>query len=477
MRTRLVLGLLLLVLPSVLWASGTLIYEQGSKATAQAGAFVARADDATAVFYNPAGIAFAKGMQFSFNETYINTDVHYETSYYVPGYPYPDHFGNLAGSYANNAKNFFLEGLYFSMPINDVLSFGIMANAPFNLATDWSNIFPGRFSSRHAKIITYDIRPVFTVRFNEYNAMGFGVDYYDSEINLVRALNTSVLSTAVNPNTYPAPPYPAGIPYYAYSEGKINTWLRDQAWGWNISYLFKKAPWSFGAAYRSRASFDYEGHTHFDSSPAIGPLYALFPNQTTRLSLRSVPAIATAGFAYDDGTFTIELDAQWTEWSTWDQGTAKFSVPTSLPTAVGPMWVVPPTEQFIFKWGNAWCWRLGFGYKLNPNWELRWGLLYDQAPIPDDTTSPVLPDSNRWSVQFGAGYSDKHWGIDWYLMYLKFKNNAIASDNQNRYYYTGLPYVYLPGQGQIYPVTYPVTPDGRYTGQAYLGGFQLNYKW
>ena len=321
MRTRFALGLLLLVLPAVLWASGTLIYEQGSKATAQAGAFVARADDATAVFYNPAGIAFAKGMQFSFNETYINTNVHYDTSHYDPTYVWKDPSANIAGRYANNAQNFFLEGLYFTMPINDLLSFGVMADSPFDLATDWSNQFPGRFSSRHAKIITYDIRPVLTVRFNNHNAMGFGVDYYDSEIELLRSLNTSALSTAINPNTYPSPPYPAGIPYYVYSEGTIDTHLRDQSWGWNISYMFKDAPWSFGATYRSRASFNYEGHTSFTTSPAIAPLAlaGYFPGQTTRMSLTSVPAIATAGFAYDNKTFTVEFDVQWTEWSTWNK--------------------------------------------------------------------------------------------------------------------------------------------------------------
>ena len=459
MRTRIALGLLLLVLPAVLWASGTLIYEQGSKASAQAGAFVARADDATAVFYNPAGIAFAKNMQFSFNLTYINTDVSYESPTF--------------GSYKNNAQNFFLEGAYFSMPINDILSFGIMANAPFNLATDWSNQFPGRFSSRHAKIITYDVRPVLTVKFDENNAMGFGVDYYDSEINLVRALNTSALSTSINPNTYPSPPYPPGIPYYVYSEGKIDTHLRDQTWGWNISYMFKLAPWSFGATYRSRASFNYEGHTSFDTSPYVAPVAAYFPGQTTRLALRSVPAIATAGFAYDDKTFTVEFDVQWTEWSVWDKATAKFSTPTNFYGT----WIVPPTEDLVFNWGNSWCYRLGFGYKLNDNWELRWGVLYDQAPVPDDTLSPVLPDSSRWSVQFGTGYQNGHFGLDWYVMYLKFKDNHIATSNVNQYYYTGLPYVDLPGQGVIYPTTYPVTPDGHYRGQAYLGGIQINYKW
>lgn len=458
MRTRVGIGLMLLLIPAALWASGTLIYEVGSKASAQAGAFTARGDDASAVFYNPAGMAFAKNMQFSFNTTYINTDVKYQSP--------------SLGQYKNQAQNFFIPSVFFTMPLTEKLAFGVYGGAPFNLATDWTDQFPGRFASRHAKIVTYNLRPALSIKFNDYNALAIGVDYYDSEINLIRAANTSALSTAINPSHYPSPPYPPGIPYYQYSEGSLDTWLRDQAWGWNISYMWKMAPWSFGAQYRSRAKFNYVGHTSFEVSPYVEPLHAYFPGQTTHLSIESVPAVAVMGFAYDNKTFTVEFDVQWTEWSVWDRSAAKFSTPTSF----GGNYIVPPEEEFVFDWGNTWCWRLGFGYKLNEYWELRWGLLYDQAPVPDHTLSPVLPDQDRWSVQFGTGYEKNGFGFDWYVMYLKFKNANIATENVNRYYATGLPYVYLPGQGVIYPTEYPVTPDGKYKGTALLAGFQLNFK-
>lgn len=461
MRTRFILGVLLLLASTLTWASGTMIYEQGSKATAQGGAFVARADDATAVFYNPAGIAFMKKMSFAFNTTYINVDVNYNSPTF--------------GSYKNNAKNFFLPGLYFTMPINDVVSWGIMANSPFNLATDWDDVFPGRFVSRHAKINTLDIRPVIAFRLGQYNALSVGVDYYDSQVNLIRASNTSALSTALNPHTYPSPPYPPGIPYYRYSEGRIKTDLSDHSWGWNISYMFNMKPWSFGATYRSRASFDYEGKTHFGTSALLAPIYGLFPTETTRMSLKSTPAVAVIGLAYAPGRFTVEFDVQWTEWSSWGRTQAKFNTPTML----NGTYIVPPYEDFVFDWGNTWCWRLGFGYKISDTWEVRWGALYDQAPVPSSTVSPVLPDSNRWSVQFGMGYEKSGFTFDWYVMYLKFQNADINSNNIYRYGYTGLPDVVLPGQpngGHIYPVIYPITPDGYYKGQAYLGGFQLGWK-
>ena len=46
-------------------AAGFRVSEQGAKATGMANAFAAQADDPSALAYNPAGIAFLKGNQFS----------------------------------------------------------------------------------------------------------------------------------------------------------------------------------------------------------------------------------------------------------------------------------------------------------------------------------------------------------------------------------------------------------------------------
>lgn len=470
MRMRGILGVALLLAVSLgAWASGTLIYEQGSKASAQAGAFVARADDATAVFYNPAGMAFQKGTKLAFNLTYINADVKYENS--TPGYT-PNGM-SVAGTFEDNAKNFFIPSLHFVMPINDRVSLGLSSTAPFNLATDWSDNFPGRFVSRHAKIVTMDVRTALSFKLDEHHAVAIGIDYYDSKVNLVRGLDTSALSTAVNPHQYPSPPFPPGIPYFQASEGSLDAWVRDQALGWNISYMWNAAPYSIGLTYRSKASFSYQGHASFETSPLIGPLASYFPGQDISFELTSVPAQASFGFAYSGNPLTVEFDANWTQWSTYDQSTVHFGTPTSI----GSTHVVAD-EVLPFEWKDGNTFRLGFGYKLSDAYELRWGILYDQAPVPSQTLNPVLPDADRWSIQFGSGYNKGHWSFDWYAMYLKFNNATVKADNYYQYGETGLPDVVLPVYGHIYKTVYPMTPAGSvYKGSAWLLGTQLSYKW
>lgn len=66
-----VVVLLVLLLPGLVFGAGFHIREQGAKAMGMANAFVAQADDPSAIFYNPAGIAFQSGTQVSLGVTVV----------------------------------------------------------------------------------------------------------------------------------------------------------------------------------------------------------------------------------------------------------------------------------------------------------------------------------------------------------------------------------------------------------------------
>ena len=57
-KSPLAAALAVLLIAGSAWAGGFNIYEMGARATALGGAFTATADDASALFYNPAGLAF-----------------------------------------------------------------------------------------------------------------------------------------------------------------------------------------------------------------------------------------------------------------------------------------------------------------------------------------------------------------------------------------------------------------------------------
>ncbi len=438
------------ILSVVCFGSGISIPEQGSKASAMGNAFVATADDPTALFYNPAGIAFLEGYKFSFNMTYINPHIEYNSP--------------TLGSYTERAKNFFIPSLYLTMPLTEKFYFGFSVTAPYNLATDWPDNFPGRFVSRHAKIVTLNYQPTLTFKFDDHNALGIGLNYYDSEVNLIRAVDTTILSSYVQDLAGNAP-YTI-VP----SEGTIDTRVREQAFGFMIGYIYKNKPWSFGLTYKSKASFDYEGHAAFETSPRLhnGNEMA-FLGSDVNFELDSVPAIAQGGVSYESGNLLTEFDLQWTNWSQWDKTKVHFKTHT-----VGGVYVwagapllyttVPVIEDEVlpFRWEDTMAYRLGFNYKWSDRTEIRWGIVYDEAPVPDETLSPVLPDTNRWMLTFGMGHKFGNLQIDWYSQYIKFKNGDITLSNIYRYGSNGL---YL----------YPMIPDGKYEGKSYLCGVQITY--
>ncbi|HNQ78024.1 MAG TPA: outer membrane protein transport protein [Acidobacteriota bacterium] len=449
---KIVLFLIVMTIPFIVSASGIAIPEQGSKAAAMCNAFVATADDPTALYYNPAGIAFLKNSNLTFNMTYVRPDIKYESP--------------TLGSHENRAKNFFIPSVYFTMPLNEKVFFGFSVGAPYALATDWHDNFPGRFASRHAKIQTINYHPVFAFKFDDRNALSIGLDYYDSQINLIRAVDTTAFSSYVQDLAGNAP-YTI-LP----SEGTLDTRVRDQAFGFDIGYLYKSAPWSFGITYKSKAEFDYEGHSSFERSRYLLPgNAAAFPGEETSFELGSVPALLQTGVSYDTGRLLTEFDLQWTNWSQFDQAEVHFDKHT-----LGTIYVwagtpvayvnVPVVEDEIlpFDWEDTMAYRLGFNYRFSDMTEIRWGIVYDESPVPAETLSPVLPDTDRWMLTFGTGHKIGAWTLDWYIQYIKFDKGEIDHDNIYRYNHNGL-------------YEYPMTHDGHYKGNSWLAGIQVSYGW
>ncbi len=66
-----------ILLPKIVIANGFAVNEQSAIAAGMGGAFVAQADDPSAVYYNPAGLVQLKGTQISAG---FALDLHPETS-------------------------------------------------------------------------------------------------------------------------------------------------------------------------------------------------------------------------------------------------------------------------------------------------------------------------------------------------------------------------------------------------------------
>src|SRR2546426_5575715 len=128
-----------LALPGAVLASGYSIYEQGARAMANAAAFTARADDPSALFFNPAGIVQLKGQRFNFGTTAI----------FLNGSSFDS---DLSGNSFDQVDNMaWPSNMYYTQTQGDRYAWGVSITTPFGLKTQWPGNFDGQDISRESR--------------------------------------------------------------------------------------------------------------------------------------------------------------------------------------------------------------------------------------------------------------------------------------------------------------------------------------
>jgi long-subunit fatty acid transport protein len=83
-----------------------------------------------------------------------------------------------------------------------------------------------------------------------------------------------------------------------------------------------------------------------------------------------------------------------------------------------------PAAQIIQNkdWENTMTFRLGSSFDLNDLTVLRGGILFDQAPVPDETIDAQLPDNDRIGISVGFGRKIGRINLDLSYLFLKFSD-------------------------------------------------------
>jgi len=347
-------------------ASGFAFYEQGAKASAQSGAWVARADDASANWYNPAGLVHGPEHEVQFGLNYL--EIGSDTQFTLANGTSFDAVSN-----ATTPAHF-----YFSQKFNDRVAWGIGVNSPFGLVSEWKDL-PLTLSSRRAELRTYLVNPNIALKMGNLWSVALGADYLSAEVRDF-SHDQTVLG---NPTT-------------------VNLTGEGDAWGYNFAVKFKMDCFSLGAQYRSSLRPTIGGNLTFSGVP--GP----FLNSAARATI-DLPAQTMVGAAWTSKWVDVELDGYYTQWNLFKD----LAIDTG-----NPLTSVTLTEN----WTGTWSYRLGLAFRLDGegHHELRAGGVHDDTPIPTEFLRPSIPDADRTGFTLGYGYLAHKWGIDVYVMHLAF---------------------------------------------------------
>lgn len=371
-QVKLLLAAALGAMPAPLLGNGLRLASQDGFASARGEAFVATADNPSAIYYNPAGIAQLEGTHLR-GGTY---GIYFDPTFRPPsGLPNSGNRYHIENKFAA-APNFFAT----HTPKNFPLSFGLGLYAPYGGGVSWPEDTGFRAVALESSLRYMTIHPAAALKLSPRLSLGCGVTVNYVNLEMEQGLLRNYL-----------PPY-------------VN-FFRFTGDGWSVGYnlgllwqLHEKV--SLGASFRSTAKVTLEGQTEFEQFPII-PL--------THRSARSdfqFPLGAAFGISYrPTPRWNLEFDADYTDWSSFGATTIRQAPPA-------PPWPVQPDIAVTFNWQPSWMYAFGVTRYLDKGWHVSAGYVFNENSVPDAYYSPLVADLDRHFFSVGAGRKGKRFDFD-----------------------------------------------------------------
>jgi long-chain fatty acid transport protein len=393
----------------------------------------AAAEDASTVYWNPAGMSRMPGIQGAVAGSLICLSAKFSDNASQPAALQP--LGDNGGD-AGNCN--VIPGLYGVVPINKQWAFGIGVNVPFGLKTEYDNSWIGRFQAVESKVETININPALSWKPMDNFTIGAGVNWQRLKATLTKEINyagsiAQAANQAVAAGLIPASAVPPILAAYAGAQSDAHVSGDDTGWGWNIGVLidFDKDT-RLGVAYRSTISYTVDGSLNFTNPPvptlpsSLAPIAGLLAagvnsvlaNQNVSLPIKLPSTTNVSLFKHVD-RWDLMGDVQFVNWSTIKNLTISSTTGAVLDNT---------PENFR----NTWRGSIGANYYYSDQWMFRGGLAYDQTPVNNTDRTPRLPDNNRTWISVGAQYkfNQQAW-LDFGYTYIYIQNPSINQNEGN----------------------------------------------
>lgn len=385
-------ALLVLMAAGSSMAAGFALIEQSVSGLGNAYAGgAAIAEDASTVFFNPAGMTRLPGGNLLVGGHIIipSAKFHNEGSTHalqpITGVPL------TGGNSGDGGVTGFAPNLYVTKRLNDRFTAGLGINAPFGLGTEYDDTWVGRYHAIKSDMMTININPSVAYKVNNNLSLGAGLSAQYIKAKLSNAIDFGLLDAAGM-----LPGVPAGALHLVPQMSDGIAMMEGDNWGigFNLGLLYEmNQNTRMGLAYRSRIKHTLSGTVDFTSVPAA--LAGVFKHDKISADI-TLPDTLSASIAHQiTPEWTVMGDITWTNWSLFDELRVNFDSP-----ALAPRPSVTTTN-----WKDNYRYSIGVTYAPKTNWTYRLGLAYDQTPIRNaQYRTPRIPDGNRTWTALGVGY-------------------------------------------------------------------------
>jgi len=348
-------------------ANGFRLASQDGFATARGEAFVATADNPSAIYYNPAGIAQLEGNNLRAGIYGIYLD---------PSYSPPSIAPNSGNTYHSSDNLAAVPQFFYSYTPKDwPLSFGLGVYSPYGTSVSWPDDTGFRAVALNGSLTYIRINPVVAVKLAHNFSVGAGVmvDYG----NMV--LEQGILAEPLPPN------------FFRFS---------GDGWGvgYNLGLLWQPIDQiSIGATFRCKTTITLAGQTEAEKLSQLPLTYESAQADFT------FPLTAVFGISYrPTPKWNMEFDADYTDWSSLGTITIQQAPENLVPN--------PPT--LILNWQASWMYEFGVTRYFDDGWHASAGFVYNENSVPNAYYTPLAADLDRYFFSVGAGHKGKHFDFD-----------------------------------------------------------------
>ncbi|MGC6508157.1 MAG: OmpP1/FadL family transporter [Myxococcota bacterium] len=401
----------------------------GVRAYSRGGAFVAGADDLTALYYNPAAMTRLRGITTTLSVAGVGQDIMFDRADYPGDEDNPpinyEPITNAAPAYM--IPHFGISG-NFGLPKT---TFALGFYPPY--APDVA--YPNDGSQRYSLIDTLVIQTFTGVsaahKFTDWLSIGGGLSW---NVLIVEQELKAYVPVSLPPlieSGYENPDYDVGFGVRAQD---------DFALTWNLGVLIEppSQKWAFGAMYQPPIKFDGRGNLYADFSE-----YSFYTGDNEwdlelvnepkpvdndiTIDVTMPPIIRTGFLIRPTSRFELEFAYVWQGWSNLKSLTVTnldLEIETSFPdpTVISDDIVLP--TGFV----NAHSYRLGGQYDIQEFATIRLGVNFETSAIRPKNLAPNMVDTNK--VGYGAGgsyHTDFGLSLDFGISQVFYKDTTVKN--------------------------------------------------
>jgi len=340
-------------------AGGIMLYEIATPDAGLASAgYAARADDASTLFKNPAGMSQLQGTQVQGGLQALYGSVSFTPNGNTSPLLGTDDGGNAVG---------WLPGasMFVVTPIGEKFRVGLGMLSYFGLAEDYGDNWVGRYYVQKSALLGMTLTPSASYEVTDWFSIGAGLNamygYLDTDIAVNRRFINPLLT-----------------------DGQMS--LTDRTWGFgaNVGLLFKAGDKTrIGVTYLSAVDLDFSDTPTFanftPASPSTLDLGTTVP-QSVMLSVHHAL----------NEQWALMADVGWQDWSQF--GYVQAGVEGGATTTLN------------LDYQDTWHGALGVQYRPTEKWQLSGGVAFDSSAVTSENRTVTLPMGQGWRFGLGAQY-------------------------------------------------------------------------